>query len=238
MRRAAAATRHFVWTCGIVVAALVPVAALVMPKWQVAAPTAVAALAPVIRTSVETTGAVATPPATAQADRIAQPVAPAAKPAPRFASVSSLATVIWAIGAVAVLLYLFAGTTAAMWIRRSSRALHGRSADDVEALADAMGIQRPTVFADANVSSPMASGVLRPCIFLPPDAASWPDDRLHVVLLHELAHIKRRDCLTQAVAQIVCGVYWFNPLTWIAARRLRTERERACDDFVLAAGTR
>ena len=84
----------------------------------------------------------------------------------------------------------------------------------------------------------MAWGIWRSSVLVPADADSWPAHRVRVVLLHELAHVKRRDCLTHLVAQLACAAYWFNPLVWMAARRLRTERERACDDLVLASGTR
>src|SRR5205085_8136106 len=89
-----------------------------------------------------------------------------------------------------------------------------------------------------RVTMPMACGLLRSSILLPADASDWPGERREVVLLHELAHVKRRDCLTQLMAQAACAVYWLNPLVWLAARRLRIERERACDDQVLDAGAK
>ena len=83
---------------------------------------------------------------------------------------------------------------------------------------------------------PMVWGFFRPVILLPGDADSWGSERLRAVLLHEFAHIQRRDWLMQTITQIACAVYWFNPLVWVVARRMRTEMEQACDDCVLNAG--
>ncbi len=85
---------------------------------------------------------------------------------------------------------------------------------------------------------PMTCGILRPVVLLPAgDFGSSIAQRLDV-LRHELAHVRRHDCLTQLVAQLACAVNWFNPLVWIAAREMRAERERACDDEVLRAGAK
>ncbi len=89
-----------------------------------------------------------------------------------------------------------------------------------------------------RVSVPFTRGVFRPSIILPWAARHWPAGRLRAVLAHERAHIVRRDCLTFLVARVACAVYWFNPLVWWAARQMLAERERACDDRVLAAGIR
>ena len=82
----------------------------------------------------------------------------------------------------------------------------------------------------------MVWGFFRPTILLPADADNWQEERLRAVLLHELAHIQRNDWESQLIAQMMCAVYWFNPLVWFAARRMRVEAGRACDDYVLSSG--
>ena len=82
----------------------------------------------------------------------------------------------------------------------------------------------------------MTFGTWAPSIVIPATADLWPDDRRRAVLLHELAHVVRYDCLTQTLAIIVCAAYWPHPAVWWVARQLRVERELACDDRVLAAG--
>src|SRR5207245_3442457 len=69
-------------------------------------------------------------------------------------------------------------------------------------------------------------------------ADQWLPERGRVVVLPELADVTRCDCLTQMIARLACAVYWFNPLVWVAARRMCVERERACDDLVLNGGCR
>ena len=87
-----------------------------------------------------------------------------------------------------------------------------------------------------RIVMPMTWGVHRPVIMLPLEANWWPEDRLRSVVLHEFAHVQRKDYLTFIGMQIVCALYWFNPFVWKAARRLVFEQERACDDKVLQFG--
>jgi beta-lactamase regulating signal transducer with metallopeptidase domain/thiol-disulfide isomerase/thioredoxin len=84
--------------------------------------------------------------------------------------------------------------------------------------------------------SPLAAGVLRPTIVLSAGASNWPELQRQSVLLHELAHVKRHDVLTQFVAGCVAAITWFNPLCWYGLAQMRKLRELACDDLVLAGG--
>ncbi len=84
----------------------------------------------------------------------------------------------------------------------------------------------------------MTWGIWRVRVLLPADSAIWTAEQRRAVLLHELAHARRWDCLTQLVAQLACALYWFNPLLWLAWKRMQSEREQACDDFVLGTGTK
>jgi len=96
---------------------------------------------------------------------------------------------------------------------------------------------RVTLVESDAVGSPVTWGHSAPVIVLPAAARAWDSDRRRVVLLHELAHVARRDWLVQLGATVTCALYWFHPLTWLAHRGLRREAERACDDLVLGAGT-
>ena len=71
---------------------------------------------------------------------------------------------------------------------------------------------------------------------LPEDARNWNRERRRLVLLHELAHVARRDVLAQTLAGLGCGLQWFNPLAWYGLLQMRKLRELACDDMVLSCG--
>jgi len=98
-------------------------------------------------------------------------------------------------------------------------------------------MSRPVkILLSSQVSVPMVTGLVRPVILLPEQATNWSGDSLSSVLLHEMAHIRRRDYLT---SPLICfsGIWqWFNPLSWVVMKRCYVEREKACDDLVLATG--
>jgi Flp pilus assembly protein TadD len=84
----------------------------------------------------------------------------------------------------------------------------------------------------------MVIGAFAPRIVLPSGAQHWSRERMSVVLLHEVAHIRRRDCVFMLFAQMVSAVMWFHPAVVRLSRDVRRESERSCDDLVLATGIR
>jgi TonB family protein len=137
----------------------------------------------------------------------------------------------WLIGCA-----LVAGRFLAGRVRTARMMRQATGAGYARELMDAAGGQGVRVLESASARTALALGIWRPVVVLPSDAAAWPVARLRAALLHELMHVRRRDLAAQAIAQAACCLYWFHPLAWMSARRLRREREQACDDAVLGRG--
>jgi len=236
-----AAIRHQVWALALAASLVLPLLTSLAPRWTIAVlPAHRSAMregrpAPVLeRASRQTINSVDEAAPIAPAVGLMPPSTASGEPMRASAIVFS----IWLAGALLVLAHVAAGAARVWWIARHA-APAGTWAPLAEDLARALALETRIAFVSGHEEAmPMAWGLVRAHVLLPSDADDWPLARQRVVLLHELAHVKRRDCLTQAMAHLACAAYWFNPLVWIAARRLRAERERACDDLVLAAGTR
>lgn len=149
--------------------------------------------------------------------------------------------VLWLIGCGVLLVRILA---AHLRVARLVRRAPGPPAADplqrqLAAAADLLGVRRRIhLRVSAQNGIPFACGLWKPAVVLPEAAQRWPEEKLRAVLLHELAHVKRRDCLTQFLAQVSLALYWFHPLAWLLNRQMRIEREKACDDLVLNAGVR
>lgn len=145
---------------------------------------------------------------------------------------------IWLSGVVVVLVPLLCGMIGNWRLRKCSVRLEGNDWPALVAeLSRCLSVHREVaLLAAAEGQMPMTFGVVRSSVVLPAEAADWSDERRRVVLLHELAHIKRHDVPWQIIARLACALYWFHPGAWWILRRMRIDRELACDDCVLAAG--
>src|SRR5579884_2723066 len=124
-------------------------------------------------------------------------------------------------------------------VRRASVLTDSGWNAQVRALAADLRIHRHVaLLVSDEIEIPITSGILFPRIILSPDYTEWSSLRRFAILQHELAHIQRLDALTQSLAQLTTALYWFHPLVWFMVRAMRVERERACDDQVLASGAK
>lgn len=241
-RRSSAATRHLVWLVAIAGMLAIPLLSASLPTWRVPvlpAPEAEAPLADV--------GIVQLPEALSPAELGAPPaVSPAAMPGTAFETADTprdwgrIAFLVWCVGMMLVALPMILGHVRVWRISKSARPATGEPWGALASVLPAsLGLEgRVRILVSDRATMPMAFGILNPGILLPASGERWPAEQRRDVMLHELAHVARRDCLTQLIAQVACVLYWFDPLVWVANRALRGEREQACDDAVVRAGSR
>jgi beta-lactamase regulating signal transducer with metallopeptidase domain len=231
-RRASAASRHIVWTIAVSCLLLLPIASAVVPTWPIQIPVASTPVHPAPVATVPTEAGSVQPVAIDSEFTADTPPAPHVSP-------MIVVSGIYAAGVLFLLIRLMAQLGSVR--RLAQRATPVRDLDWRRMLAlcaDRMHVHRPVrLLRSREHNVPVAFGTRHPSIVVPTIADTWSDDRRRAVMLHELAHVARYDCLTHTLAVAVCALYWFHPAVWWVARRLRVERELACDDKVIAAGT-
>jgi beta-lactamase regulating signal transducer with metallopeptidase domain len=264
MHRRSAAGRHFVWSLAVGGSLLLPPLSALLPAFRIEllpalslAPDPAPSWAPERATTPPPEPARRSAPEPARSEATASQVAPpppidAAPPAVSEAAPPvttwvetpphrwwRLVVLLWVVGAALALARLTVGTLLVRRAWRRAEPLRDPRWRSVVRQAS----RRLDLSGDVplrvvhRATTPMVCGVIRPTVVVPSEALAWSTERCFVVALHELAHIKRHDALIEVIAQLAHSLFWFHPLMWVAARRMRLERERACDDCVLAART-
>ena len=241
VRRLSSEQRHLVLLASIVTALMLPLGIAVSPRWSPPILPARQSVSPTVTTSSAVPrSAEATPVSVPEVRTVGlQQENTASRERANVDRRLSIVPILWALGALAVLAWIAAGHLRVALITRRAWVANSREwtalLESERAQAD---VERPVrLFITPEVSTPLTWGIGKAVVLLPEDALDWPASHRSVVLRHELAHVARRDTLAQFVAGVACAVYWFHPLVWLTARRLRAECERACDDRVLSSGT-
>lgn len=228
LRNQSAALRHRVWATGILSSLALPVLTMVFPAWHSTVLRGASAA-----WSTHTAGTMA------NIENLPMMIVNASAASPVSSRWVGVVVAIWMFGFLVVALRLGGGLLRLAWMsRQATPQLHESWLRCVGELCDEYKISREVrVLQCGNpVAMPLTWGVLKPIVLLPGKAGEWTANRVRMVLSHELSHVARYDWIMQIAAELARGLYWFHPLAWMAARNLRQESERACDDSVLNCG--
>lgn len=240
LHKASAAFRHLVWFVAVLGILALPLASARLnslevswfPSWKSKAESVIAE-----PTSPAPKPIVLPPPATELAT--IPPPLPAIPAASSDATPANWPVMAWLAGITLCALPYALGLFRLWRMTRSASPLDSELQPDLAHAIERLALSRRVeVRIGANVRMPMTWGAWFPIVLLPHEFSDWSEKRRRIVLLHELAHVKRFDWLTQLLAGAAAAIYWFNPLAWLAARRMRIEREQACDDLVLRSGSK
>jgi beta-lactamase regulating signal transducer with metallopeptidase domain/tetratricopeptide (TPR) repeat protein len=264
MPRAAGATKHVVATAALVAIGIMPILTLVVPAWHIAVEKSAAARAQATPTAVsdreETTPRAGT--ASTAATEPKQPIRTTdavlsiaratgvvpEEPLTAMERAMNVGRSTWkgmvVLGVslfAAIMLFQMALGVIGVWFvaRKAEELTHDDALRALDEARDQLALRLEVrLLRSSRISVPVIWGFVRPVLLLPADVVTWPAERLRVVLLHELAHLKRFDGISLLLTRIAVSLFWFHPLAWSLERAGRSECERACDDLVLASGTK
>lgn len=262
MPRASAAMKHVVATAALIGVAAMPIATLVLPAVELSLPVASgqlteksgpgeAALATgngqLGTGSRRTVGLsdnepIATAISVAKATGIAdRPISAIQRSANVIRSTwKGMIVVILGVVALLMLAHMLLGMIGVWFVARDAHELTTDTAlKELDHARGHLALERDVrLLRSPRVAVPIVWGFFKPVLLLPVDVVTWPVERLRVVLLHELAHLKRWDGISLILTRAAVSLFWFHPLAWSLERAGRSECERACDDLVLASGTK
>ncbi len=235
MRRRSAALRHAVWCAALVALIAIPVASRIVPAWSIVVPRA--PVSSVLEAARPSDPAIPTAPIELYGAAHTGGVVGA--PHEPFPLLPSLGLTWLAIAAALLVRLAVVHRRLARLVARSCRISDPDWQRLLTSAARSLGLRRPvSLQLSAELPLPIVVGWRSPRIVLPASCAGWDRTCRREVLLHELAHVRRRDVLWLTGAQLIRSLFWFHPLVAWAVVHLRDEAERACDDAVLAAGER
>jgi beta-lactamase regulating signal transducer with metallopeptidase domain len=231
--RSAAALRHLILFTSLLGLLVLPLLSAAMPDWRVLPRWENGGAIPARESNALTARSVVATPRPVTDAPVELPPATSDPSRPHVLLIAYL------VGVVVFASPLFAGAVALHLLKRRVTPLDTDFWPRLlQQSVGALSLRRRVTLLQGDHSTlmPMTWGLLGSAkILLPQSAAEWSAQRRRLVLAHELAHVKRRDSLTQFIARLVCALWWFHPLAWLTARRLRIEAELACDDLVLSA---
>lgn len=247
LKRSGAAARHFAGTAGLVGAIALPLLTLALPRVEIPLlpPLVPAASKSAVswrpdRAAVEPRADNAVFEEAPESPAAASPsTAPRTSPAPRVPW-PAIALGAWALGTLLVAARLAVGVRRVRAMRRDAALLRDPEwTDEAQSLSARLAVRRSVeIYESTRVPVAITSGLFRPFLLLCRQARLWAVERRRVVLLHELAHVKRGDWIWLVLAETALALYWWHPLAWVLVRQVRRDGEKACDDLVLASGTK
>ena len=243
-----AAIRSSIWTIGLISLLLLPLFSVIIPNQNISQLVGGESTPDVNQEMDESTLPVLVPPNAQRITDVSEPVqaeplelaTPIVEPEPWQGGVNIWLGLlfIWFTGVAGFSIYWVRDYQSAKCLIRKSRLNSDKRLQRI--LFELMALQgvdrKVSLVINDAIGTPFTIGIRRPVIVLPEIAIQWPDRQVEATLLHELAHIKRYDIAIQFMSYGVCTLYWLNPFVWLAARKIKVEQEKACDDFVLRAG--